>query len=132
MRRRTIGQRESHRGLGRQFRNRRLGDRQLGSESLESRQLLAGDLIAHWVADQGLSTTDTGIVTQWNDVVSGRSAAAVGSPALLTGALGGRAAVDLTQLAQHAQRVAGHVQPGLLAIVPLDRHLQDPRTCTAR
>ncbi len=63
-------------------------------EQLESRQLLAGDLTAEWIADDLLATLpDGGAITAWHDSVGGILASAGGTPALVPNQLGGRAVV---------------------------------------
>ena len=63
-------------------------------DSLESRQLLAGDLIAHWSADQlNDDIADGAPISEWIDTVRGTPAKAVGAPTLIHGALGGRSVV---------------------------------------
>ncbi len=63
-------------------------------ESLEARVLLAGDLVAQWRADDILPEQLQGdVVSSWVDGQSGAVATAEGTPLLVPGALGGRAAV---------------------------------------
>ncbi len=63
-------------------------------ETLEGRALLAGDLVAQWVADD-LTTqvADGGTVDAWVDRVGGISAMRAGNPVLIESALSGRAVV---------------------------------------
>ena len=63
-------------------------------EVLERRELLTGDLIAHWRADSLDGTFDDGaIVTEWTDLVGGVNAASFGNPTVAAGAIGGRTAI---------------------------------------
>ena len=67
-------------------------------ETLENRQLLAGDLIAHWSAsDLSEDLEDGSTITAWIDSIGGKSAAADGSPELVDSAFGGRPAVRFDQ-----------------------------------
>ena len=52
-------------------------------ENLEPRHLLAGDLVAHWVADEQVATSEDGAITEWKDVVGNITALVNGSPTLL-------------------------------------------------
>lgn len=62
---------------------------------MEARQLLAGDLTAHWVADDLLTAApEGGPVAEWIDKIAGIPAAAGGSPRVVPGDLGGRAVVS--------------------------------------
>ncbi len=63
-------------------------------EMLETRCLLAGDLVAKWVADD-LAAVDGGEtpVAEWLDSVDSIRAASIGSPTLIPEALGGRSMV---------------------------------------
>ena len=72
---------------------RRVADRRAVLESLESRQLLAGDLVAHWQADDLTATVGDGEqVDRWQDRVSQIPADRVdGSVELAANRLGGRA-----------------------------------------
>ena len=73
-------------------RNRKRKSRQF--ESFEDRRLLAGDLVAHWVADDLNETViEDQPITQWLDRVAQLPAAANGAPGLATNQLGGRSAV---------------------------------------
>ena len=67
----------------------------IGLEPLESRQLLAGDLVAHWRADDLNETlADQAQVTDWPDAIANANAALFrGSPTLAKGQLGGRSVV---------------------------------------
>ena len=69
--------------------------RSLGKlESLEPRQLLAGDLLAHWRADDLVTLGDEAVVDQWIDQVAQIPAErGDGTPQLVTNRLGGRAVV---------------------------------------
>ena len=63
-------------------------------ESLESRVLLAGDLVAHWVAEDLAHELENGQeVTEWIDRIGKVSAKSGGNPTLTTDYLGGRAVV---------------------------------------
>jgi len=63
-------------------------------ERLESRELLAANLVGQWRAeDLSTAVADGGTVAAWPDLIQGASATAVGRPALIKGALGGRAVV---------------------------------------
>ena len=65
-------------------------------EALEARQLLAGDLVAQWVADDLESSVEDGqVVTSWADAISGTTASVVanGSPTLIHNAMSGRGVV---------------------------------------
>ena len=66
-----------------------------GLESLETRQLLAGDLVGHWLADDlNESVDDQAQVTAWPDAVAEINASLFhGSPTLAKGQLGGRSVV---------------------------------------
>ncbi|MEZ6116784.1 MAG: Ig-like domain-containing protein [Pirellulaceae bacterium] len=67
-------------------------------EFLERRDLLAGDLVAHWVADQGVSASlEDAVVMEWSDRISGISADAFGSPTLINEAMGRRPVVRFDQ-----------------------------------
>jgi VCBS repeat-containing protein len=79
-----------HRGAS-EIRGRRNSHRR-EFESLEHRQLLAGDLIAHWLADRIVPSND-GSIPQWTDTVTNLAAATVGQPMLQPNALAGRALV---------------------------------------
>lgn len=68
----------------------------LGMEALESRALLAGDLVAHWSADQvGEGTRDGETMPFWVDRVAGIRATAEGTPQWVKSAVGTRPAVRL-------------------------------------
>ena len=63
-------------------------------ERLESRRLLAGDLIAQWLADDlAAEQAEGGTIVGWTDAVSGIEATAAGTPQLIEDGLGGRAVV---------------------------------------
>ena len=63
-------------------------------ETLESRQLLAGDLVGHWLAEDLSATLGDGdTVTNWTDSREAVVATAVGTPTWGAYQLGGRAAV---------------------------------------
>ncbi len=65
-----------------------------GIEGLESKRMLAGDLIAHWQADDLNETVDDqAVVTAWNDSSGGVVATASGQPTLIKDAIGGRSVV---------------------------------------
>ncbi len=62
--------------------------------TLEQRRLLAGDLIAQWLADDLRVAGDGGpAVAEWVDSISGIVATANGQPELASGVVGGRSAV---------------------------------------
>ena len=64
-------------------------------EQLEARTLLAGDLVAYWLADDlNDSHADQEVISSWTDRVSGIVAESIGEPRLAVGAIGGRAAVQ--------------------------------------
>ena len=65
-------------------------------EFLESRQLLAGDLIAHWSADDIQGIEDGASLAAWTDLVSGVSleAANASQPTLVRNAVGGRSMLE--------------------------------------
>lgn len=67
-------------------------------ETLEPRVLLAGDLVAHWVADSLNDTlADGATIASWTDSVSAAEATVLdGEPVLAKGAIGGRSAVRFT------------------------------------
>lgn len=74
--------------------HKRFWVRNIGCESLEKRNLLAGDLIAHWTASESISVGAEGaVVASWTDIVSGKQSETVGTPMLVSDAIGGRAAV---------------------------------------
>jgi VCBS repeat-containing protein len=61
---------------------------------LESRQLLAGDLVSHWLADDlSAIVADGQTVMQWTDRVGSQVATTVGAPKVMHGELSGRAVV---------------------------------------
>jgi hypothetical protein len=63
-------------------------------ESLEAKLMLAGDLVAHWRADDLNATLDDQAgVMNWVDQVASVDAVAHGQPTLVKSALGGRSAV---------------------------------------
>ncbi len=63
-------------------------------EQLESRHLLAGDLIAQWLAeDLSSSLNNDEAISAWTDSVSGLEANAIGEPRLAENVLGGRSTV---------------------------------------
>ncbi len=69
--------------------------RQRSLEQLETRCLLAGDLIAHWVADDlDSGGADVAPVTEWVDSVAGREVGAIGTPLKIANSIGGRASVQ--------------------------------------
>ncbi len=73
----------------------RCAARLCGWEALEPRQLLAGVLTAHWLADDLLAELPAGgAVTSWHDKVSQIPATAGGTPQLQPNQIGGRALVD--------------------------------------
>ena len=73
---------------------RRAQTKLAGWESLETRQLLAIDLTALWLADDLVGQLpEGGKVTAWSDGLSGIPATASGTPQLLTDGAGGRALV---------------------------------------
>ena len=68
--------------------------RQMKMERLETRQLLAGDLIGHWLAQDLSDAYDDGqVVTEWVDRVAQIPAQSSGSPTFETNSLGGRATI---------------------------------------
>ncbi len=73
--------------------------RRLGKlEHLEPRQLLAGDLLAHWRADDLVALGDEAIVDEWTDQVADIPATrGDGTPQLVTDRLGGRAMVRFAE-----------------------------------
>ena len=78
---------------GRQRRRPAIGR---GVECLEPRVLLAGDLVAHWRANDLLVDLQDGqAVSEWSDSVAGITANASGTPTLVGNAIGGRAVVRL-------------------------------------
>ncbi len=83
-RRRTTRRRTAH----------RVGPGAAWVETLEPRALLAGDLIAQWRAEDLAATLNSGdTVATWVDLKSSVPAVASGTPKLVEGALGGRAAI---------------------------------------
>ncbi|MCA9215127.1 MAG: hypothetical protein KDB27_18795, partial [Planctomycetales bacterium] len=63
-------------------------------EPLEARQLLAGDLIAHWNANDLADSHAVGDpIVSWGDSVSAVEAAASGAPEFVNGVFGGRPAI---------------------------------------
>ena len=65
-------------------------------EQLESRELLAGDLVAHWQADDlRTQLSDGQTVEAWIDRVSGIAADAEGTPLLAANQIRGRALITL-------------------------------------
>ncbi|MCA9215229.1 MAG: tandem-95 repeat protein, partial [Planctomycetales bacterium] len=75
-------------------RSRQRDSYRLNVEQLESRQLLAGDLVAHWQAENLNATTADGeSVSVWEDSVRGIVAAGEGEPTLVRGGIGGRSIV---------------------------------------
>ena len=63
-------------------------------ETLEPRQMLAGDLVAQWLADDLNAIVESGApVAEWTDSGGTRSATAIGSPVLVEQSLGGRSFV---------------------------------------
>lgn len=65
----------------------------LTTESLEARTLLAGDLMAHWVADEQLELNGEGSIASWTDQIGGRTASPSGTPILVEQTLSGRDAI---------------------------------------
>ena len=66
-----------------------------GGESLEARQLLAGDLVGYWQADQNLVTAaGSAVLTEWTDIVAAQPTRIFGSPELNASGAGGRAMVS--------------------------------------
>ncbi|MCA9211782.1 MAG: tandem-95 repeat protein, partial [Planctomycetales bacterium] len=64
------------------------------AERLENRNLLAGDLIAHWIADSVRSEiADGATLTDWNDQVSSIQTEAKGEPKIIRNQVGGRSVV---------------------------------------
>ncbi len=88
------GRMRKHLGRRRNSRTKRLGGR---AEQLERRELLAGDLIAHWRAHD-LTTTheDNQTVEVWTDAVEQTEATREGTPVLVTNQFGGRSVVRFT------------------------------------
>ena len=79
-------------------------------ESLENRVMLAGDLIAHWIADSLNETVDQlQPVTTWLDRVDGDPAVADGTPRLVKDRFGGRSFVRFH--GEDAFEVASAVAP---------------------
>lgn len=73
---------------------RRSRRRRVNLERLERRQLLAGDLVGHWLAQDLAGTYENGqVVTEWTDRVSQITALADGSPSFNANSLGGRPTV---------------------------------------
>ena len=67
---------------------------QVTLETLESRLLLAGDLVAHWQAeDLNASVADSEPIAVWTDSVQSIAADGEGNPTLLRGELSGRSLV---------------------------------------
>ena len=63
-------------------------------EPLEARRYLAGDLVAHWLANDLTAGLEDGArVAEWSDSVGMAGAQATGDPVLISDAIGGRAAV---------------------------------------
>lgn len=75
------------------FRNRRRS-----FESLETKQLLAGDLVASWRADSITFDEDAVQIAEWPDTVMGRVVSPVGQPRLIRNAINGRPAVRFQTL----------------------------------
>ncbi len=74
---------------------RRRRERLLVPEQLEHRWLLAGDLTAHWLADNLTTDLEHGsVIPTWADSISGLEVSANGSPTLATDQLGGRAVIN--------------------------------------
>ena len=74
---------------------RRKREHFLVAEQLENRWLLAGDLAAHWLADNIAAELEHGsVVPTWTDSVAGLEVTASGSPTLSSNQLGGRAVVS--------------------------------------
>jgi len=76
------------RALAKQFtrkrRRSRRWDHKSQLETLEPRQLLAGDLVGHWLADDLNATVASGDpITAWTDSVAGITAPATGDPRLI-------------------------------------------------
>ncbi len=65
----------------------------LQTEPLEARQLLAGDLVGYWLADQ-IAAADGDAISSWTGQ-EGLEASAQGSPTFVADAINGRAAVRL-------------------------------------
>ncbi len=92
------GGKQTERGRGRKQsaaggRLRLRRKRVVSAEQLEARELLAGDLVAHWLADESVSATEDGVVTEWSDQIGNRSARGIGTPQRVSGELGGRASI---------------------------------------
>ena len=95
------------RSVGQRQRQRRMG------EALEDRVLLAGDLVAHWVADSLDSLhADGAVVATWEDSVGGLTAVAEGAPVLQQGLRNGRSTVRFDGAdGADSFRVAGNSHP---------------------
>ena len=79
----------------------RFRKRQSYVETLESRRLLAGDLVAHWRAQELLAVQDQGtVIAEWADAVGGTIAKGSGDPILQNGVIGGRAVVNFDRSGQ--------------------------------
>ncbi|MCA9214313.1 MAG: tandem-95 repeat protein, partial [Planctomycetales bacterium] len=64
-------------------------------EALEDRQLLAGDLVAHWRADSLDATVDDGaVISGWVDSINQVEATQAGEPKLAKAQIGGKSAVQ--------------------------------------
>ena len=73
---------------------RRRRQQQFLPERLETRLLLAGDLSAHWLADDlAGEVTDGAAIAAWTDSVANLESTGSGAPILVTNQLGGRAFV---------------------------------------
>lgn len=63
-------------------------------EPLEARRYLAGDLVAHWLANDLTAGLESGArVAEWSDSVGMVNAQSTGDPILISDGIGGRAAV---------------------------------------
>ncbi|MCA9215514.1 MAG: lamin tail domain-containing protein [Planctomycetales bacterium] len=101
--------------------------RSFHAETLEARVLLAGDLVAHWQADDLVSSTaDGATVGAWVDRVAIRPASNVaGSPILQYASLDGRASVrfdstdggDLLEVPFNANPIAGATDYSLIVVL---------------
>jgi hypothetical protein len=75
-------------------RRKSLAKLSIHGETLEPRLILAGDLIAHWRAEELVAAVPDGAaVTSWKDSVAASDAVASGTPVLSHQAIGGRPAL---------------------------------------
>ena len=70
-------------------------------EALETRTLLAGDLVAHWLADDlADEALDGQAISEWRDSVARKTAASVGTPSYLANRFGGRGTVSFDNVGE--------------------------------